>query len=905
MHNNVKISTVLIVLVIFMICLSSAMAGGPLSSPRIYLGSTNTYDRLQQVDLAYDGMTVYDSTYGCRRTNPSSGQNYMYFALNDNYIYNGNYAISHIAVTYMDLGTQPFQLQYDGINSTYQTVSINRTNTGGWKTITFDIGDSRFANRQQGAFDFRFSDCGVDPLRVGSVYLWCRKESAGNVTISGGQFLTNSTRFHLVGADYIAPWQSTWADWNQMWGSGYQSATAERDLGQMELAGVTCIRAFLPFADYICSTEGSLNSTVLSNVEDFLARAENHGVKVIFVVGSTPGWLTTRIANEYSGWIQYGDYWTSYLYRKELADFLVQLCNTINMDQYESFMAFDLENEAAFAYWNGNDQQFYDSLACPSGSSNATSRAWNRWVHAKYGGLTNAYAAWGYQGSADQSYWVDPEPLSHFLGSGTWDKKIDDYYAFVADVMTETTNYVKNRVQGEALGRAYFTIDLVSRGFNDNLTTDQGMIKLLTNDWRRCSRGCDFVMFNMYNGYSTDSNWWKNQLVYMTSVGMDKPVVIGEFGYPARSTETQNLEIQRRTWQEIMSLASTAKIDGCMGWMWIDTADTSLNDSVFGIRYINDTPKPSWSQFTQDKTNLMLQAEPVADCTVEVDVDSYVSPFEQYYSQGRTLIRSLFDQGKYPRMITKQKEYPTNDTIYHLPTQTGDPVVGSLGFGASRGAIITYDSIPDFMVAGFTYPAQIQAQNVGTTTWTEANSYRLGTSTSTFYEGRWVLGQGETIPTWWAKTFNMNLTAPSTAGTYTDTWKMLQEYVTWFGQGHPHSVKVIARPVNGARITSHTIPQSVNRSSVFNVSITVKNESSSTWTEAAYYRLGAFQDSDPFAGGRQFLAPTDSIAPGQTKTFTFQMVAPSTKGVYRTDWQMVRDGVAWFGQKIDIEVNVE
>lgn len=903
-HHNYYIPVV--ILAIMIIAIGSAMAGGPLSSPRIFLGSPNQWDRLQQIDFAYDGMTVYDSANQCRRTNPVTGQYYMYFALDDGYIYNGNYPICHIAVTYLDSGTAPLELQYDATNDIWKSVQINRTNTGTWKTYTFDIGDARLANRQQGSYDFRLYDCGT-ALKVKAVYLWCRKESTGNVTISGGQFLTNGTRFHLIGADYIVPWQTEWANWDQMWGFAYQPTTIERDFGQMEFAGVTCIRTFLPFADYICSSENSLNSTVLSNLEDFLNRAKNHGIKVIFVVGGCPSWLCNRINNEYNGWIQWGDYWTNYLYNKELADFLVELCNTVDMDAYESFLAFDLQNEVQFAYWTGTDQDFYNSLACPSGASNATSRAWNRWVHAKYGGLRNAYLAWDYQGANDTSSWVDPEPISHFTSSGSWDKKIDDYYAFVADSMTQTTNYIKNRVRNESFERAYFTIDFVSRGFNDNLNTDKNMIKLLTTDWRRCGRGCDFIMFNLYNGYSTNSDWWKSQLVYLASAGTDKPSIIGEFGYYAKSSNPGDQEIQRRTWQEIMNLASIAKLDGCMGWMWIDTADTSLNDSAFGIRYINDTPKPAWNQFVQSKTMIMLQQDPVPDCTVQVDMDGFISPYEQYYSAGRTLIKNLFDQGHYPRMISKyasnaiDNESPTNDTIYHLPTQTGDPLVGSIGFGAARGALLTYDSFPNCMVAGFTYGSSVQAKNVGTNSWSEANMYRLGTKPS---EWRWTLNQGEVIPQYYTKNFStyIVLTSP---GTYTETFRMVQDGVTWFGESNTHSIKVVSCPTNGARIISYSIPQVVAASSNFNATVTVMNEGSSTWTESTAYRLGAFQDSDPFADGRQHLAPGDSIAPGQYKVFTIPMKAPSTKGVYRTDWEMVRDGVEWFGQKIDVEVSVE
>ncbi|MHB9035756.1 MAG: glycosyl hydrolase family 28-related protein [Armatimonadota bacterium] len=902
-------NVLLSVLALTLICAGSAMAGGPAVGPQCYLRSTNSWDRLEQVQYA-DGTTVYDATYNCRRTDPASGQYYMYFKLNDSYVYNGNYPIVHVSVRYLDVGTQAFQLQYDSAAYAYTlAATVYRTNTGVWKTYTFDIGDALFANRQHGTFDFRLKDCGT-ALYVDSVFVWCRRESAGVVSVSGGQFendgaLGYPTRFQLVGANYVAPWQTQWDDYVQMWGDSYQSATIERDMGQMEYAGVTGIRVFLPFGNYICPTEGTLNTTTVGNVQDFLDRAQNHGIKVIFSVAGTPAWLNTRIANEYGGAMQPGDYWTSFLYRHELADFLVQLCNVVDFGAYESFLAFDLGADPSISYWQGTAQQFYDSLANPTGYSNATNKAWNRWVNAKYAGLVNAYSAWGYQGSSDTSYTAYPGTQSQFLASGSWNKKIDDYYAFVADSMVETTSYVRSRVQTEALPRAMFTIDFVSRGAYDNLSQDENMVELLCNDWKRCGKACDFINFHVYNGYSIDSNWWQNQLMYLVASGTDKPICVSEYGYYAESGNPGDQEIERRTWQEIMNLAATAKLDGCMGWMWIDTSDPSVYDSDYGIRYIDDTPKPAWNEFTQRKTSFLLTDEPTPSVTVEVDVDSYVSPWEMFYSSGRTLIQDIFDAGDYPSVVAKYRDYPPNDTIYRLPTQAGDPVVGSLGYDAARGAVIMSDTVPDFMVAGMTYTPSITVQNVGTNVWTQAANYRLGTRTSPFSVLRWTLNVGESIPQWGTKTFPMTLTAPATVGTYSVTWQMLQENVAWFGQTHPHTIKVVDKPTHGAGITSYTIPQTVTRSSAFNVSVTVRNEGTTTWTRSANFRLGACDDSDPFGSARQLLDPSDSIASGQSKTFTFQMTAPATKGVYRTDWRMLQEGVTWFGQKIDVEVDVE
>jgi glucose/arabinose dehydrogenase len=81
------------------------------------------------------------------------------------------------------------------------------------------------------------------------------------------------------------------------------------------------------------------------------------------------------------------------------------------------------------------------------------------------------------------------------------------------------------------------------------------------------------------------------------------------------------------------------------------------------------------------------------------------------------------------------------------------------------------------------------------------------------------------------------------------------------------------------------------------VSVTMRNTGGTTWTAAAAYRLGAINPYDNMTWGgfnRVGLAAGDSIAPGQQKTFTFSVIAPS-QGTYNFQWRMVQDGVTWFG----------
>ncbi|MBI5389134.1 Ig-like domain-containing protein, partial [Candidatus Woesearchaeota archaeon] len=99
-----------------------------------------------------------------------------------------------------------------------------------------------------------------------------------------------------------------------------------------------------------------------------------------------------------------------------------------------------------------------------------------------------------------------------------------------------------------------------------------------------------------------------------------------------------------------------------------------------------------------------------------------------------------------------------------------------------------------------------------------------------------------------------------------------------------------------ALVQSNTFPDALEVCSSAPVSLTMKNTGAVTWTLQEQYRLGAVGDADPFTTAlRHDLNSGESIVPGQTKRFDFTLTAPQLGGVYTTDWQMLQEGVAWFG----------
>lgn len=241
-------------------------------------------------------------------------------------------------------------------------------------------------------------------------------------------------------------------------------------------------------------------------------------------------------------------------------------------------------------------------------------------------------------------------------------------------------------------------------------------------------------------------------------------------------------------------------------------------------------------------------------------------------------------------------------------------VVGTPALDSAYNA----QSYQSTMVAGSTAIVWVEYRNTGSSTWQMggSNPVHLGTwnpqdRSSAFYTpGNWL---GPNRPTEMDVStcapnqvcrFTFIMTAPSTPGVYTEYWRLVKEGVAWFGYSGVYFQITVTAPQNNASHVSNTIPTTMTVGQSTSVSVTVQNTGDTTWTKAAGYKLGGVGDSDPFAAARQELGDSDSIAPGQQKTFTFTFTAPSTPGTYTTDWQMLREGVQWFGGVLSKNVQV-
>lgn len=137
----------------------------------VELGDPNVDDGLTQSD-APDGQTKIVTADGvtARSTAPGVGGNrYLYFDV-DNSIIDGGPVAAKIAITYLDIGTDTFNIQYDGTDPFSGGPSVTRQGTGQWKTTSVSVADANFASREQGQYDFRLEvPAGTDDLVVSRI----------------------------------------------------------------------------------------------------------------------------------------------------------------------------------------------------------------------------------------------------------------------------------------------------------------------------------------------------------------------------------------------------------------------------------------------------------------------------------------------------------------------------------------------------------------------------------------------------------------------------------------------------------------------------------------------------------------------------------------------------------------
>lgn len=102
--------------------------------------------------------------------------------------------------------------------------------------------------------------------------------------------------------------------------------------------------------------------------------------------------------------------------------------------------------------------------------------------------------------------------------------------------------------------------------------------------------------------------------------------------------------------------------------------------------------------------------------------------------------------------------------------------------------------LPTSMNVGATASVSITMRNTGSTTWTPATKFYLGSQSP---ENNYTWGMNrvavpKSVAPGQEVTFNFSIKAPSAAGSYNFQWKMLQEDIKWFGDFVPATARIIS-----------------------------------------------------------------------------------------------------------------
>ncbi len=229
------------------------------------------------------------------------------------------------------------------------------------------------------------------------------------------------------------------------------------------------------------------------------------------------------------------------------------------------------------------------------------------------------------------------------------------------------------------------------------------------------------------------------------------------------------------------------------------------------------------------------------------------------------------------------------DKTPNLPTSVVAP--------ANRARFVS-QSVPIAMTTGETAAVSITVENTGGTTWTPSGKYFLG-SQNPENNYNWGLNRvsvGNPVPPGQQKTFHFTITAPATQDTYNFQWRMLEEYVEFFGDATPNLTIAVVAPWNDARFVGQTVPSHILPGASADVTVTMRNTGSSTWDPGAQFFLGSQSPENNWTWGLARAVLDHPVPPDQDATFRFSITAPEIPGPYEFQWRMVQETVEWFGE---------
>ena len=224
----------------------------------------------------------------------------------------------------------------------------------------------------------------------------------------------------------------------------------------------------------------------------------------------------------------------------------------------------------------------------------------------------------------------------------------------------------------------------------------------------------------------------------------------------------------------------------------------------------------------------------------------------------------------------------------------GEKKAVSIPTSPEHNALIESITFVTATKSGENFTASVRVKNTGSSVWTAKTMFRLGVSGNMEGSPRAYLPADVTVKPGESYDFLYTAKAPST-GDLSLNVQMLKENVLWFGE-----TKAAAVQQYNAEIVSTTQPKDLVAGRTTDFTVTVKNTGTATWTASGMYRLAT--DASDTVANRSYIDPKTSVASGETYTFTVKVKSLSYPYDATINLQMVRDGVAFFGQKSSLSI---
>ena len=271
-----------------------------------------------------------------------------------------------------------------------------------------------------------------------------------------------------------------------------------------------------------------------------------------------------------------------------------------------------------------------------------------------------------------------------------------------------------------------------------------------------------------------------------------------------------------------------------------------------------------------------------------------------------------------PFYIGRSNALRTNfSTFKQLSFRTNDDVPGN-GSGEFLCTVAIWENMPDSsadfvsqsvpttVLPGQSFPVSITMKNVGATTWTAGEEFKLGLEPVSLMWGAPRITVPNDVAPGSTVTFNFNAIAPTAPGNYGFQWRMIDEGQEKFGDLTPNVMITVLSWSNQAEYVSQSVPLVMYVGETYNVWVKLKNVGNTTWQTSSNYWLGSQNLQDNMRWGKNRVALPSAVPPGGTITIPFTVTAPGTKGTYNFQWRMVQDGVEWFGpQTPNVQVTVK